>query len=192
MRWRGSVVLLAVPLVVQPADMRARAWDALRSHVRDEHVLNHSLAVEAIMHEFATPKTDDADEWAVAGLLHDIDVAATGNDLSRHGLVAAPLLRALGFSEAVVHAVSAHDDHAGVPRRSRMDHGLYCADQVYWLIKDSGVSLPAAADAVWRKAQSMPWKADTVKKTSGECAEIGLTMPRAFEAALAGMRKASR
>src|SRR5215469_5995455 len=127
MRKRGVLICAAISLVLA-ADTasektRARAWDALRSNVKDEGVLNHSLGVEAMMREMARTKPEnDADEWALAGLLHDIDIATTDNNLSVHGVAGARTLRGLGFSEAVAYAVSAHDDHTGIARKSRMDH----------------------------------------------------------------------
>src|SRR5215470_3054468 len=107
---RKSVVLIFAAIsVVLAADtaldkMRARAWDALRSNVKDKGVLNHSLGVEAMMREMARTKPEnDADEWALAGLLHDIDIATTENNLFVHGVAGARMLRDLGFSKAVVY-----------------------------------------------------------------------------------------
>jgi len=205
--WAGSIpITILLFLVVTPMSQandtaaqkrRSLAWDALRLRVQDVQVLNHSLAVEAMMREMATAQADDRDEWALAGLLHDIDITTTAGNLSRHGIVGARILRDLGFSKAVVHAISAHDDHAGISRKSRLDHALYCADQVYWLIIDTGLIFPsdqvksAEPASLWRQVQAMPRKVTVVEKTSRECAQIGLTMPQAFEAALAGLRKVS-
>ena len=196
-------VLLATPwagraAAAAPEETRARAWDALRSRVRDEKYLNHSRAVEAIMRELAVAKSDGADEWGLAGLLHDIDIGTTASDLSRHGVVGAQVLRELGFSEAVAHAVNAHDDRPGVARTSRLDHALYCADQVYWLSTAAGLSFPsdtrnaAAPDAMWEQVQGMPSKKAILGEVSSECAEIGFSMPRAFAAAQAASRKLYR
>jgi putative nucleotidyltransferase with HDIG domain len=150
MRKRGVLIFAAISVVLT-ADTasektRARAWDALRSNVKDKGVLNHSLGVEAMMREMARTKPEnDAVEWALAGLLHDIDIATTENNLSVHGVAGARMLRDLGFREAVAYAVSAHDDHTGIARKSRMDHALYCADQVYWKIMGTS-QLPLRRD----------------------------------------------
>jgi len=68
-----------------PGELRARAWDVLRSKSPEEKYLNHARAVEAIMRELAGAK-DDKDEWGLAGLLHDIDIGTTRVDLPRHGI----------------------------------------------------------------------------------------------------------
>ena len=183
---------------VAPGEMRARAWDALRSRLQEEKYLNHSRAVEAIMRELARAKSDDQDEWGLAGLLHDIDIGTTANDLTRHGVVGEQILSDLGFSAAVVHAVSAHDDRSGIPRTSRLDHALYCADQIYWLIIATGLRFPSeefnasVTEAVWREIQGIPFKRAILAEVSKECAEIGFKVPRTVEAAHAAMRKLSR
>ncbi len=168
-------VLLAI--LLGPVDIRTRAWDALQSQIKDEKTLNHSRAVEAIMRELAPRKTD-RDEWGLSGLLHDIDIATTKDDLSGHGLVGAKMLRELGFSDVVVYAVSAHDDRAGIPRRSPMDHALYCADQLYWLMNRAGSREQA--------------ERSISPKLSAECEQSGRTLPQVFTAAAAGIRKADR
>src|ERR1039457_1355481 len=118
-----AFVLSLLPVARGSDEMRTRAWDALRARLQETKYLNHSLAVEAIMRELAA-EGDDQDEWGLAGLLHDIDIGTTANDLTRHGIVGAQILRDLGFSAAVVHAMSAHDDRPCVARTSRLDHAL--------------------------------------------------------------------
>jgi putative nucleotidyltransferase with HDIG domain len=175
--------------------MRARAWDALRSRLEGEKYLNHSRAVEAIMRELAVAKSDDKNEWGLAGLLHDIDIGTTANDLNRHGIAGAQILRDLGFSAAVVHAVKAHDDGPGIARTSRLDHALYCSDQVYWLIMATGVKFPSdefnatVPETIWAEIQGIPSKRAILARVSKECAEIGFNVPRTVEAAHAALRK---
>jgi predicted hydrolase (HD superfamily) len=177
-------------LATGPADTRAAAWDALRARTPEAAHLNHALAVEAIMREFAG-RNDDADQWALAGLVHDIDIDSTARDLSRHGIVAEPILRNLGISETVIHAVKAHDDHTGLARTSRLDHALYCSDQMYWLIVGASISFPseklraAVAEDVWERIEAK------AGKVTAESAQIGLTAPQVLAAALSGMRKAA-
>lgn len=179
------------------SETRARAWDALRSKVQESKYLDHTLAVEAIMRELAVAEGDDRDEWDVAGLLHDIDIGTTAVDLSRHGLVGAQILRDLGFSSAIVHAVSAHDDRAGVARTSRLDHAVYCADQLYWLVAAAGSRFQseklntADPEALWEQVQATPSKRAILGQVSNECAGIGFTMPRALAAVKAASRRLS-
>lgn len=193
------LLLVAISPAAQPggAELRARAWDALRSKVQDKKYLNHSLAVEAIMGELAAAAGEDKDEWGVAGLLHDIDIASTKDDLSKHGLVGGRILSELGFSRSIVHAVRAHDDRAGVVRSSRLDHAVYCADQLYWLLAaaDTGFGSEklhvAEPDGLWSQIQSISAKREVAAKVATECAMLGLTAPKAIAAARTASQRSS-
>jgi putative nucleotidyltransferase with HDIG domain len=102
---------------------RQRAVTLLRDRVADPDRLRHAFAVEATMRGLARETGGDPAEWGLAGLLHDIDLAETAaaGHPSKHGIVGARLLAEHGYSEAVVHAVAAHDDAAGVERTRRND-----------------------------------------------------------------------
>ena len=197
----AAILLLASAAPLRPDDTvfekaRAKGWDALQARVKDAPHRNHALAVEAMMRSMASP-ADNADEWALAGLLHDIDINDTAGDMARHGLAGGQILHDLGFSDTIVHAVRAHDNRAGVSRTSRLDHALYCADQLYWLMRDAGAAFPSAGiasatgEALWSRVRQLPGKSGLVEKVSAECAQIGLTMPQALDAALTGMRSAT-
>ncbi|MGJ5819330.1 glucuronyl esterase domain-containing protein [Paludibaculum fermentans] len=179
----------------RPPSDRARAWKELQSRLPQEKYQRHSLAVEAIMRELATPGTDNLDHWALAGLLHDIDIAETANDLARHGILGAGILRGLQFPEPVIHAVNAHDDRAGVARASRLDHAVYCADQLYWLVTATGHAIPsvklstAKPEAIWEQARQLPSKKPLLDELTSECAAIGQTMPKAIAALQAASGK---
>jgi uncharacterized protein len=56
---------------------RARALNELRARVSEPERLEHAFAVEAIMAALARRAGGDRQEWALAGLLHDIDLAET-------------------------------------------------------------------------------------------------------------------
>jgi putative nucleotidyltransferase with HDIG domain len=178
-----------------PQAERARAWAALRARLPEAKYQRHSAAVEAIMRELAAPATDNVEQWGLAGLLHDIDIGETSADLARHGIVGAQILREMHLPEAVVHAVNAHDDRAGVARTSRLDHAVYCADQVYWLVSATGLGIPseklntAQPEAVWEQAQTVPAKKPVLGQVSKECSAIGLTMPQVIAAVQSASRK---
>jgi putative nucleotidyltransferase with HDIG domain len=131
-------LITAAFLFVSIDETRERAWKALSSAMHDPGHLKHSLAVEAMMRDMAP--ANERDLWGLAGLLHDIDIERMPGDLSKHGIVGAQMIRDLGIDDSVVHAVSAHDDRAGIPRTSRMDHALNCADRVYWMVRSKGTA----------------------------------------------------
>jgi putative nucleotidyltransferase with HDIG domain len=175
---------------------RERAVTLLRGRVSDPHKLRHSFAVEAIMRELAREAGGDPAQWGLAGLLHDIDLAETaavGNP-SKHGVVGARLLAEQGYSEAVVHAIEAHDDAAGVERTRPIAHALYCADRAYWAIHASGLRFPSpeAANATPASVveelerRSITGRIDEALRW--ECGQLGLTLDDVLRLSLDAMR----
>jgi len=166
----------------------------LRARVSDPGRLRHAIAVEAIMRELALATGSSDIEWGLAGLLHDIDLADTRADPSQHGIVGARLLAKLGFSEAVVRAVEAHDDAAGLARTTPIAHGLYCADRAYWAVHSSGLRFPSPEAATATPASVVEGLArrgassriDT--RLERECAAIGLTLEDTLRLCLQAMR----
>lgn len=54
---------------------------------------SHSLMVAAIMEALAERLGENLQEWRLVGLLHDLDYYEVGDDMSRHGLAAAEMLK---------------------------------------------------------------------------------------------------
>ena len=100
----------------------------VEERVGSRNLVSHSIATEAIMDALAAHfglSSEDRTRWALAGLLHDLDYAETGEDPARHGLVTAEDL-AGEADEEIIHAILAHAEKA--PIGSLMDKALYAAD----------------------------------------------------------------
>jgi putative nucleotidyltransferase with HDIG domain len=113
---------------------RDEALEELKIRLSDKDVLRHSLAVEAVMKEFARHYNADADIWGMAGLLHDIDHDKTVNNPSLHGIVGADILENLDIDGAIVYSVRAHNDCNDIPRKRKMDKVLVLAGFICELI----------------------------------------------------------
>lgn len=100
----------------------------VEERLANRNLVNHSIAAETIMaalaERFGLPE-DERTNWALAGLLHDLDYAETGEDPDRHGLVTAEMLEGKVDAE-IIHAILAHA--LKVPLESLMDKALYAAD----------------------------------------------------------------
>ena len=121
----------------------------VREKIKNRNLVNHCLAVEAIMRSIAEELNkragrgeNDVEKWAVTGLVHDIDYAETENDPGKHALIGAELLEELGFDTDIIHAVKAHNEIHGVPLESKMDIALYAADPVSGLIVAAALIKP--------------------------------------------------
>ena len=113
---------------------REEALAAVQERVKNANLIKHMLASEAILGALARRLGGDPQEWALAGLLHDIDVELTGGDIARHSKEGAELLRGMGISPDIVQAVLSHNEAHGVPQESLMDKALFCADPLTGLI----------------------------------------------------------
>jgi len=100
------------------------ALKEVRERVKNENLVRHMLATEAIMRVLARQFGGNEEEWAMAGLLHDIDVEIVNGDMQEHSRKGADIVRQLGAGEAIAHAILTHNE--AFPR-SRIWIKLYSA-----------------------------------------------------------------
>jgi putative nucleotidyltransferase with HDIG domain len=79
---------------------RESALKAVRENTKNENLVKHMLATEAIMRALARRFNENEEEWGLAGLLHDIDVELTNGDLTVHGKPGSEMAKNLGASDA--------------------------------------------------------------------------------------------
>ncbi len=112
---------------------RDEALALVREYVKNENLVKHMLSVEAAMRFYAAKFGEDADLWALAGLLHDFDWEIHPT-LAEHPQAGEPILRQRGVPEEIIRAVLSHADHTGIPRQTRMEKALYACDEVTGLV----------------------------------------------------------
>jgi len=111
---------------------REEGLAAIRERVGNRNLIKHMLATEAVMRALAEHFGEDADSWALAGLLHDVDYDETFEDFPRHGFRSVEILEPLDVGDDVLHAIKAHPGH--VEAESKMAKGLYAVDPLTGLI----------------------------------------------------------
>lgn len=109
---------------------RNEAWEFLRKHLSAPNLLKHSLACEAIMRSLASLFHEDEEEWALVGLLHDLDYEETKDDPAQHGLLGARYLEEAGFPPRVVSAVRSHNEMTGFSPKEQIEVALFAVDPV--------------------------------------------------------------
>lgn len=112
---------------------REEAFEIVKTYVQNENLIRHMLSVEAAMRFYAEKFGQNAETWGIVGLLHDFDWEIHP-DAETHPLEGAPILRAAGVPEEIVHAILTHADHAGYPRETLMEKALYACDEVTGMI----------------------------------------------------------
>ncbi|MBI4831125.1 MAG: HD domain-containing protein, partial [Candidatus Lindowbacteria bacterium] len=119
---------------------RQEALDLLNQNVKTRNLNKHMIATEACMRALAARLGEDRDEWALAGLLHDLDYDQTVNDFPRHGFVTEEILKGKGISEKIIGAIKAHTGNT--PISGKMDLALFAVDPITGLIVAAGLMHP--------------------------------------------------
>jgi predicted hydrolase (HD superfamily) len=118
-----------------PAISREAALALLQEYNQEPFHILHALTVEGTMRYLAADQGygDEADFWAMCGLLHDIDFERWPE---QHCQKAPELLRAGGVDEAMIHAVCSHGWGicSEVEPEHQMEKVLFACDELTGLI----------------------------------------------------------
>ena len=114
----------------------------LSEKVKNKNLVKHCLAVGVIMEGLAEKLNQDAANWKIAGILHDIDYETTKDDPQKHSLEGAAILEAMGLSKEITEAVKTHNEMHGIAPDSLMAKALYACDPLSGLIVAATLVLP--------------------------------------------------
>jgi len=178
---------------------REEALEMLHSNLEAENLRKHCYATEAVMRRLARELGEDEDLWGITGLLHDLDLEITDNDMSRHGEVAARLLEERGAPPEMVEAVRMHNaEGLGLQERSTtLQHALAAGETVTGLIvaaalvrpdrKLAGVEVGSLRKRMKEKAFARGARREVIM----ECELAGLDLDRFLALALEAMQEIS-
>ena len=114
---------------------RDQAYELLTKYNKEPFHIQHALTVEGTMRWYANElgHGDEADFWAIVGLLHDIDFELYPEE---HCKKAPDLLREGGVSEEMIHAVVSHGYGicVDVAPEHEMEKVLFASDELTGLI----------------------------------------------------------
>jgi putative nucleotidyltransferase with HDIG domain len=160
---------------------RDEILDSIYGNVQDKNMIRHMLATEAIMRTLAKKLGGDEEEWGITGLIHDIDVDLVEGDMSSHGKLGADIARELGANETMVHAILCHNEAHGVPRETKLDKALFCADPLSGLITAAALVRPdklsgLTTKSVMKRFREKSFAAGVNREQVTQCQEIGLEL----------------
>jgi len=177
---------------------RERALTLLRQHVKNENMIRHCLASEVVMRALAKRFGEDEDKWALAGLLHDLDVEITNADLSVHGLKSVELLEAEGAPPDLIEAVKMHNEKAhGLKRTERFHKALASGESITGLITATTLVYPdkklasVKPSSIVKRMKEKSFAASVDRDIIRECEDIGIPLPEFAEIAVNAMRSIS-
>lgn len=127
---------------------RDEALALLRRYVASPSHIIHSHATAAIMKKIAEHLGEDASQWEVIGLLHDIDYDLVGGDMERHGIEGYRILLDNGVSEEIADIVRRHNHLLTSGYERPVEVALQAADSVSGLIIACALVKGGAIDEV--------------------------------------------
>jgi len=123
---------------------RAAARELLFEMTHTDSLRRHARTVELVMEALAKHYGEDAETWAITGLLHDADYEQFPE---RHPNVIVEKLQDLGEHE-IAHAIAGHYTHWNVPRNTRMDKAIIAADELTGFIVAAALIRPAKIEGL--------------------------------------------
>lgn len=175
---------------------RESALKLLTEYVKNENMRKHCLASEAVMRSLARELRQDEAKWALAGLLHDLDVELTDADLAVHGRETVRILNEHGIDPEIVDAIRLHNEEAfrGEKRSTLFQHALAAGETVTGLITATALVYPdkrlssVKASSVVKRMKEKAFARSVNREIILECEKLGMDLPRFVELSLAAMR----
>lgn len=177
---------------------REEALALLGQCIRNERMIAHSLASEAVMRALARRLGRDEETWGLAGLLHDLDVEICNADLAVHGLEAERILREKGLEADIVDAIRMHNEKAaGTARSTEFQHALAAGETITGLILATAMVTPdkkiasVKAKSVVKRMKEKAFAASVSRENIRECEKIGVPLEEFVELSLKAMGEIS-
>lgn len=122
--------------------MREKAMSVLKQYNKNEALIRHGIAVEAVMRYFAAEAGENVDYWGAVGLLHDVDYEMYPDE---HCKKAPELLKAAGYDDAFIYAVISHGHGLVVDAEPKlyMEKVLFAIDELTGLIGAAALMRPS-------------------------------------------------
>ncbi len=180
-----------------PAITRAQALALLQTYNKEPFHILHALTVEGAMRWFAGDLGygEEADFWAMTGLLHDIDFEQWPEE---HCKKAPELLRAGGVDEAMIHAVCSHGYGlcSDVAPEHEMEKVLFACDELTGLIGAAARMRPSKSvqdmevSSLKKKFKDKKFAAGCSRDVIRQGAEqLGWTLEELMEKTILAMRE---
>jgi uncharacterized protein len=173
---------------------REKAFELLRKYVKNEKMIAHSLASEAVMRALAVHLGRNADAWAQAGLLHDLDVEVTNADAFTHGPEAAKWLVEMGLDADITDAIGMHNEIAtGKERTTEFQHALAAGETITGLIMATALVYPdkkiasVKTKSVVKRMKEKAFAASVKRENIMECELIGIPIDEFAAIAIGAM-----
>ena len=172
---------------------REESLALVHEHVKNENLVNHMIAVGAIMKGLAKHFGEDTELWEAVGILHDIDYENFGEDFSKHGAISAEMVKDL-FPEEGINAILRHNELTGNKPETRFDISLLAADAISGMIVANALVRPTKLEGMKAKSikgrmKDKSFARQVSRENIMKCEEIGLQFSEFASIAIASMQE---
>lgn len=184
-----------------PADLGITPDEArtlMKEYLTADNLQKHSRATEVIMRKLARKRGEDEDLWGIAGLLHDLDFEETKDDMPRHTLKTAELLKGKGVSEEIIEAIKGHNaENLGYQRERPIDHALTCAECITGMIIATTLVYPdkklasVKPKSITKRMKQKEFARNVNRDHIQECEKIGIPLEEFAELSLTALQEIS-
>ena len=184
--------------------MRDQAIEILNKYLTTDHLVKHSYALEAVMKKLGEKlEPEKANEWAIAGLLHDLDADILNykedpEEARIHGLKAVDILKNEGFgNEYIYQAIMAHNQDNGTSRNSILDKVIYAADPITGFITAITLVYPdkkissVKVKSVTKRMKELRFAAGANREAMKSIEDIGISFAEFAQLSLEAMQEIS-
>jgi putative nucleotidyltransferase with HDIG domain len=137
---------------------RDEAFELLKKYNESESLINHALAVEAVMRRAARLRGEDEELWGIVGLIHDLDYEKYPN---QHCRKTEEILENEGWDQKIIRAVVSHGWQVvtDVEPQSDMEKTLYAVDELTGLVTACALVRPSkSVNDLKVKSVKKEWK----------------------------------
>jgi putative nucleotidyltransferase with HDIG domain len=174
---------------------REEALKLVKEKVKNQNLVKHMLACEAVLKKLANYFGQDEEEWGLAGLLHDLDYDLTFDKPEKHSLITAEWLTELGVNEDIIKAVKAHSGKA--PLDDLLSQALYATDPTTGFLVACALMTPekkmAAVDVGFalRRFKEKSFARGANREQMKSCESFGMRLEDFLKLAIEAMQEIS-
>jgi len=184
-----------------PMVSRNQALEFLKMYLKDEKMVKHCIAVEAIMKSLARRLGEDEELWGFTGLLHDIDYDYVDRDMNRHGVEALKILADV-LPEEALQAIAGHNEYNGYvvtdEKALKILYALRASDHASGLVIATALVMPhrkleeVKLDTLIRKFRSKDFARGVDRSRIMEIEKLGLKLEEFLEIALQSLKNIAK
>jgi putative nucleotidyltransferase with HDIG domain len=173
---------------------REKALELVHQYIKNEKMIFHCLASEAVMKGLARRLGKDEEKWGLAGLLHDLDVEVTNAEPMVHGTQTEVLLKDFEVDPEILDVIRMHNEcSAGKERSTEFQHALAAGETITGLIFATTYVYPdkkltsVKAKSIVKRIKEKAFAASVKRENIMECEKIGIPIEEFAELCINAM-----